>query len=168
MFESDTRLLAERPEQLALIGLIIVRWSRAEQAMAFFYDYLLAQREEPKEFGWPVDGLGVASFAAVRPLRTKLELLQLAIQWRLGEGVLDQFKASVMKKLESAGRERNVLAHGLVEAAEGRMDALAVEWNGNDVCYDSAKLSHVLEKIGEAHEALSQFHNVLARQILQT
>lgn len=161
------RLLEERPIQMAYLGLIVARWAYVEQAMAFFYDYLLAQRDEPKEFGWPVDGLGVASFGAVRSIRTKIDLLSLAIEWRLGESVLEEFNEVTVKKIEAAVRPRNVIAHALVESRDDKPDALVFDLNGREIVYAQADFDSILDKISDAHESIVWFHNKKARSLLQ-
>lgn len=164
-FTSD--ILEKCPVQLAHMGLVIARWAYVEQAMAFFYDYLLAQKEEPREFGWPVDGLGVASFSAVRSVRTKIELLSLAIEWRLGNEVLGEFKEISVKKIEIASRPRNVIAHGIVSTHDSRPNVLVFDVNGQDIVYTNNDFVSALDKIADAHESVVWFHNVKARAILQ-
>lgn len=161
------QLLEKRPVQMAHIGLIVTRWAYVEQAMAFLYDYLLAQRGESREFGWPVDGLGVASFGAVRSIRTKIDLLSLAIEWRLGESVLEEFKRSTVKRIEAAVRPRNVIAHALVEVHDDKPDALVFDLNGREITYAQADLVEILSKIADAHESVVWFHNKKARSLLQ-
>lgn len=165
-FTSD--ILEKCPVQMAHMGLVIARWAYVEQAMAFFYDYLLAQKEEPREFGWPVDGLGVASFSAVRSVRTKIELLSLAVEWRLGDEALDEFIRVSVKKVEIASRARNVIAHGIVSTHESRSDVLVFYLNGQDVAYTTNDFVSVLDKIAEAYESVVWFHNVKARSLLQS
>lgn len=165
-FTSD--LLEKCPTQMSYIGLVIARWAYVEQAMAFFYDYLLAQKEEKKEFGWSVDGLGVASFGAVRSIRTKIDLLCLAVEWRLGNDVLDEFVKVQVKKIEVASRARNAIAHGLVSTHESRSDVLVFYLNGQDIVYATTDFVAVLDRIAEAHESVVWFHNVKARSLLQS
>ena len=166
-FGSRLALLEKRPLQMAHLGLTVSRWAYVEQAMAFFYDYLLAQKGEPREFGWPIDGLGVASFGAVRSVRTKLDLLYLAIEWRLGEKVLKEFQSTTATKIESASRARNIVAHGLVEFSDAHPEALIVGWNGQDLVYTVSDFVAVLDKIKEAHDSVTCFHNIRARSLLQ-
>jgi hypothetical protein len=163
-----TRLLAERPTQAAYMGLAVARWAYVEQAMAFFYDYLLAQRDEPRKYGWPVDGLGVASFGAVRSIRSKIDLLTLAIEWRLGEAFVEEFQATVLKKIEAASRVRNVIAHGLVEVRDEAPVSLVFELSGKEFVYSDSDFLAALEKIADAHEAVVWFHNKRAREMLQS
>lgn len=167
-FGPSADLLEKRPVQLAYVGLVVTRWAYVEQAMAFFYDYLLAQKEEKREFGWPVDGLGVASFAAVYSINTKIELLSLAIEWRLGEDVRVEFRNTAAKKVSEAAKERNAVAHGLAEVHDDKPDSLVFEGKRGDPVYNNERFIVVLEKIAEAHEAVTQFHNIRARSILQT
>jgi len=165
---NTSTLLEQRPAQLAMVGLIVARWAYVEQAMAFFYDYLLAQKGPPQEFGYPIDGLGVASFAAVRSLRAKLDLLHLAIEWRLGGEVLAEFKDSAGRRIETASRARNVVAHGYARCSDEYPDALVYDWNGRDNVYTTAALADVLEKVGDAHEVVAWFHNIRARSLIQS
>lgn len=159
--------MTNRPQQMAQLGLVIAQWAYVEQAMAFLYDYLLAQHGPPEEFGRPVDGLGVAAFGVVRATRTKLDLLHLAIEWRLGAEVLAEFVSDAGKKIELASKARNVLAHGLVEFSDSHPDALIIDWNGQEIIYRPADFAATTEKLRIAHEAVARFHNIRARQILQ-
>lgn len=162
------RLLEKRPLHLAYLGMAVSRWAYVEQSMAFFYDYLLAQKGAGQEFGQPVDGLGVASFGAVRSTRTKLDLLYLAIEWRLGEAILDEFKTTTARKVEAAAKERNLLAHGLVEYSDQLPDALLVLWNGQQRIYRHSDFEAVLERIKEAEISVARFHNLRARPLFQS
>lgn len=160
-------LLDKRPQQMAYVGLIVARWAYIEQALAFLYDYLLAQKGPSQECGHPIDGLGVASFGVVRSLRGKLDLLHFAIEWRLGEAVLKKFKQSVGKKFDAASIARNVLAHGLVSLSEDHPDSLVYDLGGNEYVYTESKLLDVVDLLADAHEAVSSFHNIRARKLLQ-
>lgn len=153
---------------MAYLGAAVSRWAYVEQTMAFFYDYLLAQKGVPQEYGYPVDGLGVASFGAVHSMRTKLDLLYFAIDWRLGPAILEEFKSNVARKIEAASRARNILAHGVVQYSDEHPDALVVMWSGTEIVYRDSDFEAVLEKIKEAEVAVSWFHNKRARQLLQT
>lgn len=161
-------LLEKRPLHLAYLGMAVSRWAYVEQSMAFFYDYLLAQKGEGQKVSQPVDGLGVASFGAVRSTRTKLDLLYLAIEWRLGAAILDEFRSTTARKIEAASKERNILAHGVVQYSDQHPDALIVVWNGQEKFYRYADFEALLEKIKETEIAVAWFHNKRVRPLFQS
>ena len=162
------KLLEKRPSQLAQLGIIIADWASVEQAMAFFYDYLLAQRGQPTEFGHSIDGLGVAAFSAVHSYRTKLEMLNFAIEWRLGLEVLSEFMDAAGRKIQAAATARNTLAHGVVEYSHSVPDALIVNYNGREIIYRAQDFEDARTKIRAAYEAVVWFHNIRARGLCQT
>lgn len=161
------RLLEKRPLHLAYLGMAVSRWAYVEQSMAFLYDYLLAQKGTGQGFSQPIDGLGIASFGAVRSTRTKLDLLYLAVEWRMDEAMLGEFKSVTARKVEAASKERNILAHGIVEYSDQVPDALLVQWNGQYKTYRYADFEATLDKIKEAEVSVSYFHNKRARPFFQ-
>ena len=161
-------LLKERSSQLAQLGIIVADWSSVEQVMAFLYDYLLAQRGEPREFGHSIDGLGVAAFGVVHSVRTKLDLLHYVIEWRLGLEILAEFRSTTGEKIAAAAKARNTLAHGVVEYSNAVPDALIINWNGREIIYREQDFEEVRSKIRAAYEAVVWFHNKRARGLCQT
>lgn len=165
---STRRLLEDRPRQLAQVGLVIARWAHVEQAMAFLFDYLLAQVGEAQEYGQPVDGSGVLEFSEIRSTRAKLDELNRLVELRMGLDAAREFELTTARLIKIASNARNVLAHGLIHASDEYPDALVIEtWNGMEQVFREPEFRDALRKIDEAYESTLEFHHKKARGMLQ-
>jgi hypothetical protein len=161
-------LLVECPDLMALVGLIAAEWAKVEEELAFLYDYLLAQRGEPKEFGHSVDGLGVATLYAVESNRTRESMLLLAVEWRMGLDAVEHFKINVIAPLNVARKGRNRIAHARMFVSEKYHGALILRARDGEYYRVTENwLRGVVDSIYTASEAVQHFHHKVARPVLQ-
>ena len=164
--EYRPRVLLERANLAALLGVVSAEWSNLDSHIMFLYALLMGRYlPSPPGFTPPLHPVALQVFDTLETQRLRLDLLEKLGKWLIkDEELLEELKSKVLPSIKRASKLRNALVHadwGI--ANEYPEDLILKPTFGHHMVYTEDDFNEAINRILNARDAIVAFEQKLRK-----